>query len=102
MTTGTVPRLEQLDFFYGFCLVGKSLLKPKLHRALTSEKRCPGQAPALNRSGIITLTQGRPMNMIASCESFYWISYSSFGSFGSGGLTSLSEEQSASSGLQSK
>ena len=49
MNTGTVPRLEQLDFFYGFCPVRTSAPKPKLHRALTPrEKGVLKQARALN------------------------------------------------------
>ena len=39
MNTGTVPRLEQLDFFSGFCPVRKSVPKPKLHRALTPREK---------------------------------------------------------------
>jgi len=47
--TGTVPRLEQLDFFSGVCPVRKSAPKPKLHRALTPrEKRVLKQVHALN------------------------------------------------------
>ena len=52
--TGTVPRLEQLDFFTGVCLVQKSPPKPKLHRALTSgEKHILKQFRALNDPLII-------------------------------------------------
>ena len=52
--TSTVPRLEQLDFFYGFCLVRKSVPKPKLHRALTRrEKDVLKQVRALNDPLII-------------------------------------------------
>ena len=52
--TGTVPRLEQLDFFYGVCLVRKSVPKPKLHRALTlREKDVLKQVHALNDPLII-------------------------------------------------
>ena len=47
--TGTVPRLEQLDFFSGVCLVQKFPQKPKLHRALTlREKHILRQVHALN------------------------------------------------------
>ena len=54
MNTGTVPRLEQLDFFYGVCLVPKSVPKPKLHRALTfREKDILKQVRALNDPLII-------------------------------------------------
>jgi hypothetical protein len=50
----TVPRLEQLDFFYGFCLVRKSVPKPKLHRARTPrEKGVLKQARVLNDPLII-------------------------------------------------
>jgi hypothetical protein len=53
MNTGTVPRLEQLDF-YGVCLVQKSVPKPKLHRALTRrEKDVLKQVRALNDPLII-------------------------------------------------
>jgi hypothetical protein len=52
--TGTVPRLEQLDFFYCGCLVRKSVPKPKLHRALTPrEKHVLKKARALNDPLII-------------------------------------------------
>jgi hypothetical protein len=52
--TSTVPRLEQLDFFSGVCLVQKSVPKPKLHRALTSrEKHILKQFRALNDPLII-------------------------------------------------
>jgi hypothetical protein len=52
--TGTVPRLEQLDFFSGVCLVRKSVPKPKLHRALTPrEKYVLKQVRALNDPLII-------------------------------------------------
>ena len=54
MNTSTVPRLEQLDFFAGSCLVQKSLPKPKLHRALTpGEKHILKQARALDDPLII-------------------------------------------------
>ena len=54
MSTSTVPRLEQLDFFSGFCLVRKSAPKPKLHRALTPrEKDVLKQVRALNDPLII-------------------------------------------------
>jgi hypothetical protein len=54
MNTITVPRLEQLDFFSGFCLVPKSVPKPKLHRALTPrEKDVLKQVRALNDPLII-------------------------------------------------
>ena len=54
MNTSTVPRLEQLDFFAGSCLVQKSVPKPKLHRALTSrEKHVLKQVDALNDPLII-------------------------------------------------
>ena len=39
MNTSTVPRLEQLDFFAGFCLIQKSVPKPKLYRALTPRRQ---------------------------------------------------------------
>jgi hypothetical protein len=49
MNTSPVPRLEQLDFFSGFCPVRKSVPKPKLHRALTPrEKDVLKQVRALN------------------------------------------------------
>jgi hypothetical protein len=50
MNTSTVPRLEQLDLFSGFCPVRKSVPKPKLlHRALTPrEKDVLKQVCALN------------------------------------------------------
>jgi hypothetical protein len=52
--TGTVPRLEQLDFLSGFCPVRKSVPKPKLHRALTPrEKDVLKQVRALNDPLII-------------------------------------------------
>jgi hypothetical protein len=52
--TGTVPRLEQLDFFSGVCLVQKSVPKPKLRRTLTpGEKRVLKQVGALNDPLII-------------------------------------------------
>src|SRR5215469_13454068 len=52
--TSTVPRLEQLDFFSGVCLVRKSVPKPKLHRALTPrEKHILKQVGALNDPLII-------------------------------------------------
>ena len=52
--TGTVPGLEQLDFFSGVCLVRKSASKPKLHRALTPrEKDVLKQVGALNDPLII-------------------------------------------------
>jgi hypothetical protein len=54
MNTSTVPRLEQLDCFSGFCLVRKSAPKPKLHRALTPrEKDVLKQVRALNDPLII-------------------------------------------------
>jgi hypothetical protein len=54
MNTGTVLGLEQLDFFYGVCLVRKSVSKPKLHRALTPrEKEILKQVRALNDPLII-------------------------------------------------
>src|SRR4029453_19399124 len=54
MNTRTVPRLEQLDFFYGFCVVQKSVPKLKLHRALTPrEKDVLKQARALHDPLII-------------------------------------------------
>jgi hypothetical protein len=54
MNTGTVPGLEQLDFFYAVCLVRKSVPKPKLHRALTlREKNVLKQVRALNDPLII-------------------------------------------------
>jgi len=37
--TGTLPTSEQLDFFSGFCLVRKSVPKPKLHRALIPREK---------------------------------------------------------------
>ena len=50
-STSTVPGLEQLDFF---CLVRKSIPKPKLHRALTpKEKHVLKQVGALNDHLII-------------------------------------------------
>ena len=53
-STDTVPVLEQLDFFSGFCPVQKSLPKPKLHRALTPrEKNVLKQVHALNDPLII-------------------------------------------------
>jgi hypothetical protein len=52
--TGTVPRLEQLDFFFGFCLIQKSASKPKPHRSLTPrEKNVLRQVRALNDPLII-------------------------------------------------
>jgi len=52
--TGTVSGLEQLDFFSGFCLVRKSVPKPKLHRALTPrEKHILKQVRTLNDPLII-------------------------------------------------
>jgi hypothetical protein len=52
--TSTVPRLEQLDLFSGFCLVRKSVPKPKLHRSLTpKEKNVLKQVHALNDPLII-------------------------------------------------
>ena len=52
--TGTVPRLDQLDFFSGVYLVQKSVPKPKLCRALTSrEKDVLKQVRALNDPLII-------------------------------------------------
>ena len=54
MNIGTVPRLEQLDFFAGVCLVQKSVPKPKLHRTLTpKEKHILKQVRALNDPLII-------------------------------------------------
>jgi hypothetical protein len=54
MDTSTVPGLEQLDFFSGFCLVRKSVPKPKLYRALTArEKDVLKQVGALNDPLII-------------------------------------------------
>jgi hypothetical protein len=54
MNTSTVPRLEQLDLFYGFFLVRKSVPKPKLRRALTPrEKDVLKRARALNDPLII-------------------------------------------------
>jgi hypothetical protein len=54
MNTSTVPRLEQLDFCFGFCPVRKSAPKPKLRRALTPrEKDVLKQARALNDPLII-------------------------------------------------
>jgi hypothetical protein len=54
MNTSTVPRLEQLDFFAGFCRIQKSIPKPKLHRALTPrEKDVLKQVRALNDPLII-------------------------------------------------
>ena len=54
MNTSTVPRLEQLDFFSGICLVPKSTPKPKLYRALTPrEKDVLKQVRALNDPLII-------------------------------------------------
>jgi hypothetical protein len=52
--TDTVPRLEQLDFCFGFCLVRNSAPKPKLHRSLTPrEKDVLRQVRALNDPLII-------------------------------------------------
>ena len=54
MNTSTVPRLEQLDFFAGFCPIQKSVPKPKLYRALTPrEKDVLKQVRALNDPLII-------------------------------------------------
>jgi hypothetical protein len=54
MNTSTVPKLEQLDFFFGFCPVLKSVPKLKLHRALTPrEKDVLEQVRALNDPLII-------------------------------------------------
>jgi hypothetical protein len=54
MNTSTVPALEQLDFFSGFCLVRKSVPKPRPHRALTPrEKYVLKQVGALNDPLII-------------------------------------------------
>jgi hypothetical protein len=54
MNTSAVPRLEQLDFFAGFCLIQKSVPKPKLYRALTPrEKDVLKQVHALNDPLII-------------------------------------------------
>ena len=53
-STGTVPTLEQLDFFLGFAWYKKCVPKPKLHRALTSrEKDILKQVRALNDPLII-------------------------------------------------
>jgi hypothetical protein len=52
--TDTVPRLEQLDFFSGVCLVRQSVPKPKLNRSLTPrEKHVLKQVRALNDPLII-------------------------------------------------
>ena len=52
--TGTVPILEQLDFFSKVCLVRKSVAKPKLHRSLTpKEKHILKQVRSLNDPLII-------------------------------------------------
>ena len=52
--TGTVPRLEQLDFFSGVSLIQKSVPKPKLHRSLTPrEKHILKQVRTLNDPLII-------------------------------------------------
>ena len=49
MNTSTVPRLEQLDFFSGICLIQKAVPKPKLHRALSPrEKDVLKQVHAVN------------------------------------------------------
>jgi hypothetical protein len=54
MNTSTVPGLEQLDFFAGFCLIQRSVPNPKLNRALTSrEKDILKQVRALNDPLII-------------------------------------------------
>jgi hypothetical protein len=54
MNTGTVPRLEQLDFLFGFCQARKSVPKRKLHRTLTPrEKDVLKQVRALNDPLII-------------------------------------------------
>ena len=54
MNTSTVPRLEQLDFFAGFCQIRKSVPKPKLYRVLTPrEKDILKQVGALNNPLII-------------------------------------------------
>jgi hypothetical protein len=51
---GTVPGLEQLDLFSGYCLVRKSVPKPRLHRALTpKEKHILKQVRSLNDPLII-------------------------------------------------
>jgi hypothetical protein len=72
MNTSTVPRLEQLDFFSGFCLVRKSAPKPKLHRALTPrEKDVLKQARALNDPLIIeaiTLFNAEVQDVIWECR----------------------------------
>jgi len=71
MNTGTVPRLEQLDFFYGFCLVRKSVPKPKLHRVLTPrEKDVLKQVGALNDPVIIeaiNLFKAEVQDVIRTC-----------------------------------
>ena len=52
--TGTVPRLEQLDLFARFCVIQKSVPKPKLYRVLTArEKDVLKQVHALNDPLII-------------------------------------------------
>jgi hypothetical protein len=54
MNTSTVPGLEQLDLFAGFCLIQKSARKPKLRRALSPrEKDVLRQVCALNDPLII-------------------------------------------------
>ena len=54
MNTSTVPRIEQRELFSGFCLVRKSVPRPKLRRALTPrEKDVLKQAGALNDPLII-------------------------------------------------
>jgi hypothetical protein len=54
MNTGTVPRLEQLDFFTGFAVYKNPSRSPKLHRALIPrEKDVLKQVRALNDPLII-------------------------------------------------
>jgi hypothetical protein len=54
MNTSTVPRIEQPELFSEFCLVRKSVPRPKLRRALTQrEKDVLKQAGALNDPLII-------------------------------------------------
>ena len=54
MNTGTVPRLEQLDFFTGFAVYKNPSRSSKLHRALTArEKDVLKQVGALNDPLII-------------------------------------------------
>jgi hypothetical protein len=72
MNTGTGPRLEQLDFFYGFCLVRESVPKPKPHRALTyRETDVLKQARALNDPLIIeaiNLFNAEVQDVIWECD----------------------------------